>query len=310
MACGILPGIPELMVPEIPLIGKDGFESNALLYSGLTKPGLRTHVVDDITHSDRLFEFRKGLLKPMFFPMNDMLALVCPFLPVHPSPAIKVSCPFPNRGREGGNHFWEWRQILLSRLEEHPERHNMEEVYGHMCELVRMYENDFCGRWEVALRTRDWDLNESAKVEYLSHLRAIYGWTTSYFKEDPLPGKFYVDLVAEHIPMALKAARLAFDKTPPERAKRATNSSRPCGPESPLSDQHGETGHMYVDLIPNIVAGMRSRNYRLSEAQIEQAWWTLMLRVMTWFMAVHFVNSSGYAIPPYLYYSQTPVYIM
>jgi len=67
---------------------------------------------------------------------------------------------------------------------------------------------------------------------------------------------------------------------------------------------------MYVDLVPELVAEMRRRDHELSESIIEQAWWMLMLRIMTWYMAVHFVDSSGYAIPSFLYYSQTPVYIM
>lgn len=294
----------------MPLIGKDDSESDSLLYSCLKKLAVAGHTVEDIAKAQRVFEFRKGSFMPMFYPMNDMVALICPFLPVRSCPAIKVCCPFPNRGREGKNHPWEWRQTILSRLEQHPRRDNMEEVYARMCSLVQKYEDDFCGRWHVALRTRDWDFDEPVKLEYLSHLRTIHDWTTDYFQNGIFPLKFYVDLIAEHIPMALKAARLARDKHPPERAKKAANSARPCGPESVRSEQHRETGHMYVDLVPELVKWMHGRGHQFPDHQIEQAWWTLMLRIMTWFMSVHFVNSSGYAIPSYLYYSQTPVFVM
>jgi len=148
------------------------------------------------------------------------------------------------------------------------------------------------------------------KLDYLSQLRMIHDWTTDYFQIGMFPPKFYVHLIAEHIPMALKAARLASEGKPPERASKAANSARTCGPESVRSELHRETGYMYIDLVPELIKWMHRRGYKVPDHQIEQAWCTLMLRIMVWFMAVYFVNSSGYAIPSYLYYSQTPVFVM
>jgi hypothetical protein len=91
------------------------------------------------------------------------------------------------------------------------------------------------------------------------------------------------------------------------RAKRANNSATPCREETGLSNRHRETGHMYVGLIRDLCVE-EATSSRIPK--IEQAWWTLMLRIISWYLAVHFVNSSGYPIPCYLYYNQTPVLIM
>jgi len=89
MACGILHGIPDLMIPGIPLIGRNESESNDLLSMGLTMLGLAANIVKELVEPERQSAFRKGFFIPMFFPMNDMIALVCPFLPVLSNPATK-----------------------------------------------------------------------------------------------------------------------------------------------------------------------------------------------------------------------------
>lgn len=146
----------------------------------------------------------------------------------------------------------------------------MQEVYVRMSHLAQMYENDFCARWKIAFKNMDLDQGERAKVEYLTHLQAIHGWTTAYFASDVYPSKFYLDLVSEHIKMAFRAARLAFTQELPDRAKIDANSTDPCGEEDSFSDKYRETGHMYVDHIPDIVAGMRERGYKLLDREISK----------------------------------------
>jgi len=56
LACGILPGVPGLDVPEMPLIEQDDSESDSLLYTCLQKLALAGHVVEDIAKAQRVFE--------------------------------------------------------------------------------------------------------------------------------------------------------------------------------------------------------------------------------------------------------------
>lgn len=309
MACGILPGCRDFLIPDIPLIGRDNQETRSMLRAGLIELRVPERLADEMSSTELFEKFCAPTRVPVMFPMHELVALVCPFLSSSAYLNYKVSWPFRAHCQPSVFAFWECKEVLWTRLKQLHSESNCHHLGEVLDKLTRI---DFrprlphqpLSRWPLLLNEDK--VSPELKADLVKLLKATHEWTTEYLQNPS--NRFYIDLVAAHTAMALKSARVALETS---RKKLTRNKDGNVGTQE--GDERGprwfrELAHMYVDLLPELVKDMQRRGHDMTPEYIRRAWWTLMLRGICWRMSL-FAVDHDYSIPSELYYSQLPVYL-
>lgn len=328
MLCGIVPGDPDLVKKDFPMVTNNAQVQDIAAIDGiLAKIGMPDHRREDIrSHAnDEL--------------TNDVITLLLPFLPLEGS--TMASYAFPGwKTSPGICHiycFWEGRIAIHRKLQERIHdakigpilKEKLSEVLNKMDFLERKYNNDWYSRWAWAnciRNTNGW--NE--KNEAIRDSREIFNWTTNYFKTKDFHAKShgghtrYVHLVAGHAYMAdyaLEDCNNFLQHYSKDRAQHALKH------DYGITTEHGhyfvfeqyEVGCHYVKHFLDADHGVRQyllgKGIVMTEEDVEEAWWVLQLRGIVWNFSTWLpdnINSSVYGgnlIPSAFYGNKSPVWI-
>jgi len=178
-------------------------------------------------------------------------------------------------------------------------------------ELIKIYDH-----WET-LRS-DVFYNDHRIASYApdqearSHAKSIFDETTKYFQQGLHADCFYHRLVFSHIKVNMHSMRQAE-----ENIRNGHASSRGSIPiprrNGPFrgSPSFTERAYVYAENLPQVLATMKQVGPDLySDSHIEEAWWTLMLRMQAWNMGIKMVTREGAAVPSQFYNSPSRVYIL
>lgn len=182
---------------------------------------------------------------------------------------------------------------------------SMEAILANLTELHDNYANDLFCRWnEIIVNLATVSQEQlSTKAGFLQHLQEIHGSTTDYFRANA--GNLeYVSLVGAHVAMSFGAYRQALDTWTFSKDKCQDRDGKQ-GSENMFL----ETGNVYVDRVPEVVASMRRCGCTLSDVEIEEAWWMLVLRGIVWYLSVWITTPDSF-VPSYLYNDHSKVHII
>ena len=209
-----------------------------------------------------------------------------------------------------------WRYLLQQKLSKDPNSlsHQQHIVLDHFNSWAESYEQHFY-QW-----TRLFG-NQPKHMAYNVFLKTIWDSTTGYFielnkrhglkdnEDDPRRARrlgFYSQLIASHISVTAFSLEEA-ETNLATKGKRHDHAA--VGP--PLtSELFAERAFIYIDNIPKIVEQMRKRGHA-DGREVEDAYWTLLLRGQAWTQATVRLGADAPApIPSYYYNSTTPVFII
>lgn len=292
MLCGILPGDPDLVKMDFPMVDNDAKVQDIAAVDGvLSKIGVPDARRDAILRNEA----------PEI--TNDTITLLLPFLPLEGS--TMASFAFPGwKCTPAIVHvycFWEGRIALHRKVRE---RANSEKIGQSLketlsCVLTKMdlleqnYSNDWYSRWASSTCLHNTS-GSKAKEEAIQSARDIFLWTTNYFTDHNFHHKSngglteYVHLVAAHASMADYAwvdAREFLTHYNRDRTQPALRR------DYNITAEHGyyfvfelyELGTRYVKYLNDQEHGITQylRNKGIpnrTEEEIEAAWWVMQLR--------------------------------
>ena len=243
---------------------------------------------------------------------------------------------------------WESRRVFRFKVEDTSQESlsdTMRYIRDQFRDLEGNFPDDFYIRGsKMALNSRD----IPRKRNLLERCSRIHRATTTYFftgalpEKDPDPASLfnakkapvkYADLLAAYSTHALRAsthARQFWDDC--KRNQRENKKQGPqlrdydaeAGPERGryVVQEWFETGHAYVDKLREVfIPEVKKRVNRYEEgpygaplrcpadAEIEEMWWMMVLRGVSWQMSVRF-DVTDPAVPANLYDNRTPVWIL
>lgn len=338
LLCGVIPGSRRLGIGDLDIIGDD---RKLHLSGAMEKLGISTDVQRNLAQLESETYYR--------CPINDILYLTCDFVPLKGSPIGRIFHPMPASRylsfyfQATPLHFWEGRVALLLHLESivgQTLSNPLRKMHAYLQEMRTDFEDDFFCRWRRSrlrpavnlLPPRERMAALQDAVSMLNRLRDIYNATTEYFFDleadgqtvdslrvmDPAPVdnekyrtsslKFtYRDFVAAHVTMAIDAVRKAAQSHANTQAREAVRKEVGHLNEGQMVD----IAHQYIDGLPGLVKNMHERGCQLSEDQIHEAWWVLVVRGIAWGMSVWLENpGEGTHVPSSFYDSQMPIWIM
>lgn len=355
LLCGIIPKCKDLVPHDFEIVGDDRKPSQ---FAEVLRTLQVNHVAQNrLIDASLQFWWRS--------PVDDLLSLLCPFMPLVDSPLSRIFNPLPwdRTGYVTPFHFWEGRKALLLGLQE--KRENISDTLRRILgffEHLESYEHDFYCRWEYANMgpPGQWNVNcdlkpvnIQAKTAMINDLRRIFDETTKYFlqlqgcshtqdglrdsKREPYsrhspaqttesldkklsgsqPSVNYMDLVGAHVSTAFDACEKAreyydihtqtpadWDKFRDEEGKKAGEKQ---GPYFYL--EMFIIGQYYMHNIPEFVKDVKARVKNdvnaagLRDDTLEEAWWFLVIRGISWNMAIEMTMPSMDELVPSSFYS-------
>lgn len=336
LRCGIIFSSKETGIGEHSLIGADGEHGLLGLGGCLRNLNVDRAALGVLTDRQHLLDIRRRE-SDVRHVLNDMVCLVCPYLPLKGDCKNAITWPILTSGLGSPLFFWEGRKTLYQRLRQyvdenqaptptplkvvslsdeekvflHPRRENLSEVaLKHMTSIQDKYESNFYCKWATAV------MGDAQTTQFLDFLRSVYDDVTLLLQshqdldQPQHPGKHYstlnyAPLVGAHLTMATEIGRPARERLNGKDAR-----SYPPDPKSAgLVPYMFEVAHHYVDNLGRVVELVRNRGCDLPTEEIEGMWWLLMVRGICWSMSVN-VSLQESVVPSYLYYSATPVYII
>jgi hypothetical protein len=329
MLCGILPGDPNLVKMDFPMV-----DNNAKLQDIAAPDGVLSKIGMQDSRRDTIL--RNGAPEIT----NDTITLLLPFLPLEGS--TMASFAFPGwKCTPAVVHvycFWEGRIALHRKLQERVRSEkigqNLKEalnsVLSKMNLLEHKYSNDWYSRWASSTCLRNTS-GSKAKEEAIQSAREIFQWTTNYFIEHNFHQKShgglteYVHLVAAHVSMADHAwvdAREFLRHYNRDRAQPALRR------DYNITSEHGhyfvfelyEIGSHYVKHLNDQEHGVRQylKNKGIpdrTEDEIEAAWWVMQLRGIVQNFSTHHPDNivstifGDRLVPSSLYGNKSPLWI-
>lgn len=313
MACGIIvyASWHEMSQKCYPTTGVDEEETRELLQAALLDMGLAGKAVRRLTDVNALRSFRTNPWSSLpAAPLCDLIGIVSPFIPMEGSTLTRIVFPIRTIQVFSPLLFWESREVLCARLEEivlkGKSSPQMQNILDQLRELRDEYGDDFFCRWDKALSAYQSPESpvKARKLKYLSRLRDIHAGAVNFIDHLYQGDSFYRALVAAHATVAIDASTKAWAEPNP-RDKHG-------GYDGPRLKWH-EIAHLYVDYLDRIITETQNTAEKigitcLTKSQVEDAWWTLVLRGISWYMSV-WITVPNYSVPSYYYDSQTRVYI-
>lgn len=263
-------------------------------------------------------------------PFNDLIFLVAPFIPIPGTTARNVLFNgWAGRGPCSIFNYFECRIALWRRLQKRMgttfgSRETMKRIYALFSFLRLEFSGDFNldGRSAAINCTDGYPCQPQDRLALVTICRSIHYETGEWFttkgekKEkgsDSTPLR-YKDLLAGHFVVATKAAKDAqskFREKDPqewwEEHNYAEDSGRPGG--------GGNVRPMYaiaLEYVDHVKDGElrdwlhKYRDCKCTAEEVEEAWWMLILRGLSWAMSVHIV--CGRDVASSHWRDATPVY--
>ena len=325
MMFGIIPGCPKLvrrdfsMVDDCHEVRSIHAEGGILSILGVDEP-LRTAIGERRDQCASLH--------------NDLIMLLCPFLPLPELPFMRVQFTAWGDERRTVFHHWEGRLALarglrrrLGEMQQKPAI--LSKIDNYLDALQKDYSNDFFARWNEPTNTHN-KLGWKGRSAMIDLCRAAFDYTTetllsppfSFGDRDALDQRRYLHLVAAHVFMAAKAMDAAEEKLLEEGRTRRDFSQAALRRDYNVPEKQYGThflhsfyvyGQEYIDSYRNEVQGigayLKRKDIELGEVQAEEAWWLLVLRGMASDMAIWQGPSLGMRVPSSFYTNKTAVWI-
>ncbi|KUJ13203.1 uncharacterized protein LY89DRAFT_721274 [Mollisia scopiformis] len=329
MLCGIVPGDPELVDRTYHTVGPDAKSHPEWMFNAIQ------------THGDvQQFCQKTNQTRTL---INDAICCICPWMPLSTSPIVRIQHPIAWQGGYMGYkysfmHFWEAREVLRVRLkrrcdqlsqkekQEHTKFEYAQQKYDALAEHVAA--DDFYCRWKKSLIHPEGKVNAAApnsgyeqaikdRMDMLQSIKDIFDETQRFFearnKADQLiheehfsvPPIKYLELVRAYLSaLAIKVARPDFKANPDHNLEidQMLSDKKHSGPG--LARDIAEMTHVMVDQCSFVAEKLRFRDKNLvSDLDVEEAWWMLMLRGTCWNMSVWMEPPDAGALVPSSLYS-------
>lgn len=284
LLCGIVPGDPELVKRDFPMV-----ESNGIVQDIAAMDGILTKIGVSDSRREAIRRHATPELK------NDVITLLLPFLPLEGS--TMASYAFAGwhcvPGIQSVYCFWEGRIALHRRLHERVHegkigpnlKEKLSQVLNRMDLLESRYANDWYSRWAWKNYIRN-TMGWMEKREALKDCREIFHWTTEEFKnlgfdQTTYGNTRYVHLVAAHASMTDYAnveCKEFLKNYSKDRAQPALRH------DYNITSEHGhwfvfelfEVGSHYVKHLNDDKHGireyLRGKGIVMSEEEAEIAW--------------------------------------
>lgn len=325
LLCGIIPGCPQLVGRDFDFVG-----SNRRTYN-IFEDG---SILEQIGMSNN----RRALVGQRNYrePHNELLELICPFLPLRRSTIARFASSAWRPARQSVFFFWEGRISLLQGLEERlagGDEPKPLAIFRQHMETLKMYREDFYSYHGTQSRIANHRHN--GKSALIDSCRSIHNSTTEFFEREgwsvsgnavdsPNEGSFvspYCHLLAAHVSMAQEAIHDALARIKDSgdnrqsqeylRAKFKVGTPEESGNSFVLNLY--ESARSYVEYVDHSEHGigkyLQSKGIDKSKEQIECAWWNLMLRGLAFNMSSWQAGVPGEPIPSSWYGEKTPIWI-
>ncbi|KAF2832789.1 hypothetical protein CC86DRAFT_198 [Ophiobolus disseminans] len=327
MLLGILPGDPELVGQDFPLVTKDSSVQS------LADPrGILAAIMPE--------EFREIVAKMDSIEVRvDVITLLLTYLPLEGCTMTRYCFPGWNTDPSYRSiySFWEGRlalhRALRERVESGVSSRDLHEVLSTILGMMDRLEEKYMSDWYVRLdrmRVMRNQMGAANKKECMADAREIYAWTQTWLKahtfaatNQDLPA--YVDLVAAHAYMATHACEqvkefIAKDARPQDqRTMRQAYNINPRRHGSRFNHEVYEIACHYVKNIrdedhgihPYLAYNHTSPSHDASEA----AWWVMQLRGIVWHFSTWHPETvvrevlGEQLIPSSFYGNKSPVWI-
>jgi hypothetical protein len=205
----------------------------------------------------------------------DILGLWSQWIPLYESPINTVISPIGHLVHTMGTSY-EARVVWKWILGEREKRGRISSVQQSIL--------DFYNLWEIqksdGYNRRYWiEPNDPKAMEERKFYQDMYDATSIFFKQKVRNSDnkwYYVTLVGSHVAVNARSLIEADDNA-------AAGKVRPMG-ENLENQTLRERAFIYVDNIPKVVEDMTTRYKRvetLDAAEVEDAWWMLMVRMQS-----------------------------
>jgi hypothetical protein len=329
MFFGIVPGDPVFVQQDYSLVPDKPMHDGRLIDQGppasmLASLGLPYSTLLRIWRMDPKGEFH-----------NELVSLLCAFLPFPGSSAVHVSSPIMTPTSISVFHFWEGKFGLLRGLES-SRAHGMDTptkktVHEIMQNLEVRFPDDFYSRWgQTAL-----EMEGQPRTEIIACSKEAFDTTTAFFRsrgydtvvgrsKDGQPITQYMQLVGAHLTMSVGAIEEVRRKLQRDRDAQIYRDQSEMQAKYDLGGlSYGYfVEEIYLDALEYarraaqsgtenyVVRYMRDLKTSDSDEEIEDAWWMLMLRGIAWNMSKLGGGDLSSPVPSSLYYNKTPVWIL
>ncbi|KAI9725810.1 MAG: hypothetical protein M1828_002439 [Chrysothrix sp. TS-e1954] len=238
--------------------------------------------------------------------VGEIIGLLSPWMAVESADRTKLIRPTPARADIASPFTWREGRLLFHHvLTTNREAHARSEASNYVAEVLEDLARDFPARFTGNSQASD---ETHGEVEFIRRLRKCHARTTAYFARFADPAA----IIGCHISANIESSRRA--------AENVTEKKPHPGdfiPEGRYSPTMLERAYIYMDNRKSFVELVASENteplFEKSEdieADIEGAWWMLVLRGIVWFLSVDFVEPRAFPnVPSVFWGSTTPVYI-
>ena len=253
------------------------------------------------------------------------------------SPQLSRVLTYYNAWASEKDRFYDFYKLVGNRPEDVAHRHFLETIYHDTTQYFAHLELKHGPVNSALSNTTSWGRNtkdnehqegleatKKGSKQYFSGLERMYGATAvvgpvlesgivPFMMQDPTVSfskqnrrvsgsrrTFYAQLVCAHVDVNALSLREAD-------ARLAAGQKRNGGCLLP-HDLWAERTFIYADNVPLVVDDMKRRGF--STADVEDAWWTLMLRGQCWAMSNSRVGVKYGELPSHYYGSPTKVYIL
>jgi hypothetical protein len=226
LRCGILPP-SELLFGDAgldyQLIGRE--RDHCSIGTALRQLGVPAAARAKLIERTELERLRHGTLGTGHV-LNDMVCLVCPFMPLVDDFRNDVVWPILTASLHSPLIFWEGRQVLVEQLRSSTKSHATEYhklALEKLSVLERKYHCNFHAVWSEAITDQDRDGLRS----FIAELRTIHDGTTEKIRNacnQPKGQTVYRALLSAHLTMATEAAWWACTRSMEKGPKNGSNT--------------------------------------------------------------------------------------
>ena len=246
---------------------------------------------------------------------GDLIGLWSEWLPIYDCSVVSVIAPIKSPIIPMTSAYEAavvWRHLLTQKKASGALSSQQRRVLDEYDRLVHEYEFDFFNHTKPS--------NDPKNAKYITLLKSIHDFTSRFFTDleteyftrsegiytEKKISSFYCQLIASHV---------SISATSHKEAEQLINAGqkRNDGTVGMVlkNDYFSERAFIYADNVPKIVEQMARRGYT-NGGEVEDAWWTLMLRGQVWCRSVHLLSTEeapAAPVPSYYFNSTTPVYI-
>ncbi|KAF7187744.1 hypothetical protein HII31_11083 [Pseudocercospora fuligena] len=346
LMCGRLPGCPMLVKRDFDFI--DNARKSRLDFSRALEPGHVLHQIGVPKETRKELQEGLSRNREFISVHNEIVPLLSAFLPLDGSDAVQHYGHCWSERRKGVLHLWEGRYVLLHHLERTvrerkvvDNEHDLMRALRYLRKLKEEYPEDFFGlKSHKAIDgkvnpLRHRETGEARRTDLVDLCREIHRWTDARFmnlrfdEEDNSGRRHYENFVAAHLNMATYATISIYDKIPeselpscPLESTKVSKRHQKILQEVKDLDESIrppwvlcrllETAEQYVKQMQTgdhaVANYIQERGSSCKQAEIETAWWMLMVRGIAWNMSTVSLG-WGDPIPASFYDNHVPVWI-